>query len=67
MLKRGKRWSDFKLNELADQSTVTMAKKKDVQNLLEAIGVSDEVATFYEEALNSIEGTERNDSDDDEF
>ena len=67
VLKRGKRWSDFKLNELADQSTVTMAKKKDVQNLLEAIGVSDEVATFYEEALNSIEGTERNDSDDDEF
>ena len=66
-LKRGKTWSDFKPNELAHQSTVKMAKKNDVQNLFKAIGISVEVTIFCEEALNSMNDTQKYDSDDEEF
>ena len=54
VLKRGKRWADLKPEVLPKQSTVKAAKKKDVLALLGAIGVSDAVRAFYDDALYQV-------------
>ena len=46
VLKRGKKWADFKPNLLLNQSNVKEAKKRDVKSLLAEIGASDEVLEF---------------------
>ena len=64
MLKRGKNWSTFAPAALADQSTVSSAKKTDVRKLLSAMGVSDAVTTFYENILADTNDTVQSDSGD---
>ncbi|XP_034047172.1 uncharacterized protein LOC117528648 [Thalassophryne amazonica] len=54
VLKRSKRWADLKPAILPKQSTVKVSKKHDVLALLEAIGVSDGVRAFYNEALSEV-------------
>ena len=64
VLKRGKNWSTFAPAALADQSTVSSAKKTDVRKLLSAMGVSDAVTTFYENILADTNDTVQSDSGD---
>ena len=49
ILKRGKRWGDYKPNPLPMVSTVKDAKKHDAEALLNAIGAPVNVKTFYNE------------------
>lgn len=64
LLKKSKHWVNFKPDQLPMRSTVTEAKKKDVRNLLIAIGAPDHVMGYYEDALATT-GIDDNDSDDD--
>lgn len=52
ILKRGKKWANFKPSQLPNESTVKDAKRKDVLNLLSEIGVSANVRAFYDNALS---------------
>jgi len=58
VLKRGKKWANFKPSQLPKESTVKEAKRKDVLNLLSAIGVSDNVHAFYDDALSQSQMNE---------
>ena len=49
ILKRGKRWGDYRPNPLAMVSTVKDAEKHDVEALLNAIGAPVNVKTFCNE------------------
>ncbi len=53
-LKRGKRWAHLKPELLPKWTSVKAAKKRDVLALLGAIGVSDEVRAFYDDALYQV-------------
>ena len=64
VLKRGKNWSTFMPAALADQSTVSSAKKANVRKLLLAMGVCDVVTTFYENILVDTNDAVQSDSDD---
>ena len=66
VLKRGKNWNTFRPGPLADQSTVSLAKKADVTKLLSAMGASAVVTAFYENALadNVNNDVVQSDSDD---
>ena len=65
VLKRGKNWGTFRPGPLADQSTVSLAKKTDVMKLLSAMGASDAVTAFYENALaDNVSNDVQSDSDD---
>ena len=63
ILRKGKRWTDFKVEILPKQSTVTAAKKADVLSLIDSIGVNDMIRSFYDEALQDI-GQNSGDTDD---
>ncbi len=52
IMKRGKKWANFKPSQLTNESTVKDAKRKDVLNLLSEIGVSANVRAFYDNALS---------------
>ncbi len=52
ILKRGKKWANFKPSQLPNESTVKDAKRKDVLNLLSEIGVSANVRAFDDNALS---------------
>ncbi|CAL9702359.1 unnamed protein product [Knipowitschia caucasica] len=54
VLKRGKTWASFKPGQLANESTVKEAKRRDVLNLLREIGASDGVRAFYSDALSQV-------------
>ena len=51
ILKRGKKWDQFKPSELPMISTVKAAKKTDVLSLLDGVGASEEVRAYYVDAL----------------
>lgn len=53
VLKRGKKWANFKPSQLPKESTVNEAKRKDVLDLLSEIGVSDNVRAFYSMMMHS--------------
>ncbi len=54
VLKWGKRWADLKPELLPKRTSVKAAKKRDVLALLGAIGVSDVVRAFYDDALYQV-------------
>ena len=66
VLKRGKRWADFRPAPLPMESTVTDAKKRDVLSLLAEIGASDEVPAFYDSALSVVNEAGAASSDDEQ-
>ena len=51
ILKRGKKWDQFKPSELPTISTVKPAKKLVFSPLLDSVGASEEVRAFYDDAL----------------
>ena len=51
ILKRGKKWDQFKPSELPMTSIVKPAAKTDVLSLLDGVGASEEVRAYYFDAL----------------
>ena len=65
VLKRGKRWADFKPAHLPMVSTVKEAKKRDVKSPLAVIGAPDHIMDFYNNALTGAADNSVEDGDSD--